>query len=104
MSELPIENFIQTVRARIQRVKSLFKAVLKRLFEASGLYGTRESNMAANSSSGPEFNRHAESLPPQQLNKKGKHEKSAFKYGVGNCGHVSMVTSLGDYEMDYHEE
>ncbi len=38
------------------------------LFEASGLQGTRESNMAANSSSGPsEFNRYTESLPPQQL-------------------------------------
>jgi len=49
---VPIENFIQILKPRFAE-ENIYSRPLKMLVEASGLQGTRESNMAANSSSGP---------------------------------------------------
>src|SRR5437660_11919433 len=50
---MSIENFVHRYSDQDSLSQKSIQWRLKGLFEASGLQGTRESNMAANSSSGP---------------------------------------------------
>src|SRR6266487_6323637 len=50
---MSIENFVHRYSEQDSLSQKSIQWRLKGLFEASGLQGTRESNMAANSSSGP---------------------------------------------------